>query len=81
MTPVLPLEVRAQHSNETRDIYSVTDARVRIVFRRSADGSMGDRLGTGLQAMQLSPCHAGLAGLRLSAPFLRLPLLRHAIVP
>jgi len=38
--------------------------RARIVVRRSADGSRGDQLGTGLQAMQLSPCHAGLAGLR-----------------
>jgi hypothetical protein len=39
-------------------------ARARIGDRRSADGPRGDQLGTGLQAMQLSPCHAGLAGLR-----------------
>jgi hypothetical protein len=39
-------------------------ARACIVFRRSADGSRGDRLGTGLQSIQISPYHAGLAGLR-----------------
>jgi len=39
-------------------------ARACIVFRRSVDGSRGDRLGTGLQSIQSSPYHAGLAGLR-----------------
>jgi hypothetical protein len=39
-------------------------ARARLGNRRSADGPRGDPLGTGLQAMQLSPYHAGLAGLR-----------------
>ena len=56
LPPVLPSEV------EVTSLPS--HARARIVVRRSADGSRGDRLGTGLQAMQLSPCHAGLAGLR-----------------
>ena len=39
-------------------------ARACIVFRRSADGSRGDRRGTGLQSIQISPYHAGRAGLR-----------------
>src|SRR5216683_2129386 len=42
--------------------------KINIVFRRSGDRLCGNQLGTGLQAMQLSPHHAGLAGLR----FLRL---------
>ena len=45
--------------------YSLSLARIRIVIRRSATGSARDRLGTGLQAMQPSPYHAGLAGPRL----------------
>ena len=39
-------------------------ARACIVFRRSVDGSRGDRLGTGRQSIQISPYHAGLAGRR-----------------
>ena len=38
--------------------------KMSIVVRRSGDGSTWDQLGTGLQAMQLSPHHAGLAGLQ-----------------
>lgn len=45
--------------------YSLSLARISIVIRRSANGSARDRLGTGLQAMQPSPYHAGLAGPRL----------------
>ena len=50
-----------------RDIYLVT-RKISLVLRCSGEGSGWDQLGTGLQAMQLSPHHAGLAGLR----FLRL---------
>ena len=42
-----------------------------IVVRRSGDRSVIDQLGTGLEAIQLSPHHAGLAGLecqRLLSP-------------
>ena len=39
-------------------------ARARLVVRRSADGSRGNQRGTGLHSIQMSPCHAGLAGLR-----------------
>src|SRR6266481_2848877 len=42
--------------------------KISIVLRRSGDRLCGNQLGTGLQAMQLSPHHAGLAGLQ----FLRL---------
>ena len=47
-----------------RDTYLVPGT-ISIVFRCSGEGSGWDRLGTGLQAMQLSPHHAGLAGLQL----------------
>ena len=50
-------------------------------YQAFSDGSTWDQLGTGLEAMQLSPYHAGLASLRLSAPFLRIPLFRHALFP
>ena len=50
-----------------RDTYLVT-GKISLVFRCSGEESGWGRLGTGLQAMQLSPHHAGLAGLR----FLRL---------
>ena len=36
-----------------------------IVLRRSGDGFAWYRLGTGFQAIKLSPHHAGLAGLQL----------------
>jgi hypothetical protein len=57
LSPVLIAEV-------LRDIYLVTRT-ISLVLRCSGEGSGGDRLGTGLQAMQLSPHHAGLAGLQL----------------
>jgi hypothetical protein len=57
LSPVLISEV-------LRDIYLVTRT-ISLVLRCSGEGSGGDRLGTGLQAMQLSPHHAGLAGLQL----------------
>src|SRR6266404_5801784 len=47
-----------------RDTYLVT-RKISLVLRCSGDGSGWDRLGTGLQAMQLSPHHAGLAGLQI----------------
>jgi hypothetical protein len=50
-------------------------------YQAFSDGSTWGQLGTGLEAMQLSPYHAGLADLRLSAPFLRIPLFRHALFP
>src|SRR5712692_9899527 len=56
LPPVLPSEVGVTSLP--------SHARARIVVRRSADGSRGDRLGTGLHAMPLAPCHAGRAGLR-----------------
>ena len=46
-----------------RDTYLVT-CKISLVFRCSGEGSGWGRLGTGLQAMQLSPHHAGLAGLQ-----------------
>ncbi len=39
-------------------------ARARLGARRSANGPRGEQLGTGLSSMQMSPSHAGLAGLR-----------------
>src|SRR5712691_8353641 len=56
LPPVLPSEVGVTSLP--------SHARACIVFRRSGDGSRGDRLGTGLQSIQISPYHAGLAGLR-----------------
>jgi hypothetical protein len=50
-------------------------------YQAVSDGSTWDQLGTGLEARPLSPYHAGLARLRLSAPFLRIPLFRHALFP
>jgi hypothetical protein len=47
-----------------RDTYLVTGT-ISLVFRCSGEGSGWGRLGTGLQAMQLSPHHAGLAGLQI----------------
>ena len=47
-----------------RDTYLVTRT-ISLVLRCSGEGSGRDRLGTGLQAIQLSPHHAGLAGLQL----------------
>src|SRR5262245_19054258 len=47
-----------------RDSYLIT-CKISIVLRCSGDRSARDRLGTGLQAMQLSPHHAGLAGLQI----------------
>ena len=47
-----------------RDTYLVT-CKISLVFRCSGEGSGWGRLGTGLQAMQLSPHHAGRAGLQL----------------
>ena len=47
-----------------RDTYLVT-GKISLVFRCSGEGSGRDRLGTGLQAIQLSPHHAGLAGLQI----------------
>ena len=57
LSPVLIAEV-------LHDIYLVTRT-ISLVLRCSGEGSGGDRLGTGLQAMQLSPHHAGLAGLQI----------------
>src|SRR6266705_4010380 len=54
--PVLPSEVGVTSLP--------SHARACIVFRCSGDGSRGDRLGPGLQSIQISPYHAGLAGLR-----------------
>ncbi len=55
------------HQNRVRDTLEVAH-KINIVLRRSGDRLCGNQLGTGLQAMQLSPHHAGLAGLQ----FLRL---------
>jgi hypothetical protein len=44
---------------------SLVTRKISLVFRCSGEGSGRDRLGTGLQAIQLSPHHAGLAGLQL----------------
>ena len=49
---------------QVRDTYLVTRT-ISVVLRCSGDRSGWDRLGTGLQAMQLSPHHAGLAGLQI----------------
>ena len=59
LSPVLISEVRV-----LRDTSLVT-RKISIVLRCSGDGSGRDQLGTGLQAMQLSPPHAGLAGLQI----------------
>ena len=56
LPPVLPSEVCVTSLP--------SHARARSVVRRSAAGSRGNRLGTGLQSIQISPYHAGLAGLR-----------------
>ena len=44
---------------------SLVTGKISLVFRCSGEGSGWGRLGTGLQAMQLSPHHAGLAGLQI----------------
>ena len=44
---------------------SLVTRKISLVLRCSGEGSGRDRLGTGLQAIQLSPHHAGLAGLQL----------------
>ena len=59
LSPVLISEVRV-----LRDTYLVT-GKISLVLRCSGEGSGRDQLGTGLQAMQLSPHHAGLAGLQI----------------
>jgi hypothetical protein len=64
LSPVLIAEVRVSQTFGMRDIYLVTRT-INLVLRCSGEGSGRDRLGTGLQAMQLSPPHAGLAGLQL----------------
>jgi len=64
LSPVLIAEVRLSQKLRVRDTYLVTRT-ISIVLRCSGDGSGWDRLGTGLQAMQLSPHHAGLAGLQI----------------
>ena len=64
LSPVLIAEVRLSQKFRFRDTYLVTRT-ISIVLRCSDDGSGWDRLGTGLQAMQLSPHHAGLAGLQI----------------
>ena len=43
---------------------AVVAHKISIAVRRSDDRLCGSQLGTGLRAMQLSPHHAGLAGLR-----------------
>ena len=52
------------HQNRVRDTLEVAH-KINIVLRRSGDRLCGNQLGTGLQAMQLSPHHAGLAGLQI----------------
>src|SRR5712692_11573426 len=52
-------------SKEFCDTLYLVTRKISIVLRRSGDGPGWDRLGTGLQAMQLSPHHAGLAGLQI----------------
>ena len=47
-----------------RDTSFVT-RKISLVLRCSGEGSGRDQLRTGLQAIQLSPPHAGLAGLQL----------------
>ena len=64
LSPVLISEVRLSQKFGMRDIYLVT-RKISLVLRCSGEGSGWDRLGTGLQAMQLSPHHAGLAGLQI----------------
>lgn len=64
LSPVLIAEVRMSQTFGMRDTYLVTGT-ISLVLRCSGEGSGWDRLGTGLQAMQLSPHHAGLAGLQL----------------
>ena len=64
LSPVLIAEVRMSQTFGMRDTSLVTGT-ISLVLRCSGEGSGWDRLGTGLQAMQLSPHHAGLAGLQL----------------
>ena len=64
LSPVLIAEVRMSQTFGMRDTYLVTGT-ISLVLRCSGEGSGWDRLGPGLQAMQLSPHHAGLAGLQL----------------
>ena len=59
LSPVLISEVR-----RLRDTSLVTRT-ISLVLRCSGEGSGLDQLGPGLQAMQLSPHHAGLAGLQI----------------
>ena len=51
------------HQNRVRDTLEVAH-KINIAVRRSDDRLGGNQLGTGLQAVQLSPHHAGLAGLQ-----------------
>ena len=64
LSPVLISEVRVSQTFGMHDTYLVT-GKTSLVFKCSGEGSGWGRLGTGLQAMQLSPHHAGLAGLQL----------------
>ena len=64
LSPVLIAEVRVSQAFGMRDTYLVT-GKISLVFRYSGEGSGWGRLETGLQAMQLSPHHAGLAGLQI----------------
>ena len=67
LPPVLISEVCLPVKVGFRDTLEVAH-KINIVLRHSGDRLCGNQLGTGLQAMQLSPHHAGLAGLQ----FLRL---------
>ena len=64
LSPVLIAEVRLSPHFGVRDTSLVT-RKISLVLRCSGEGSGRDQLGTGLQAMQLSPHHAGLAGLQI----------------
>ena len=64
LSPVLISEVRLSQTFGRRDTYLAT-RKISLVLRCPGEGAGWGRLGTGLQAIQLSPHHAGLAGLQL----------------
>ena len=63
-SPVLLSEGRLSQKFTWRDTYVVT-RKISIVLRCSGEGSGWDRLGTRRQVRQLSPHHAGRAGLQI----------------
>src|SRR5229473_2167479 len=67
LPPVPIAEVRPTLRVGHRNVFAVASHNRPLSSGRQSEGFTRYRLGTGLQAMQLSPHRAGLAGLRLYA--------------